>query len=97
MTGNNMSSGVYTGFLNGSAGKESACKADDTGDAALIPGWERFPRGGKWQPTSVFLPGEFHGRRSPVSHSSKGHKEQDTTELLSIQQDVFTFEGEIHD
>ena len=50
MTGNNMSSGVYTGFLNGSAGKESACKADDTGDAALIPGWERFPRGGHSNP-----------------------------------------------
>ena len=31
---------VYAGFLNGSAGKESACNASDTGDAGLIPGWE---------------------------------------------------------
>ena len=66
---------VYTGFLNGSAGKESACNAGDTGDAGLIPGWERFPRGGKQQPTPVFLPGEFHGQRSLTGHSPKGHKE----------------------
>ena len=31
-----------------------------TGDVGLICGSER----GKWQPTSVFLPGEFHGQRS---------------------------------
>ena len=82
MTGNNMSSGVYTGFLNGSAGKESACKADDTGDAALIPGWERFPRGGKWQPTSVFLLGKSHGRRSLAGYRPWGRKASDTTQRL---------------
>ena len=32
------------------------------------------------QPTSVFLPGEFHGERSLVGYSSWGHKESDTTE-----------------
>ena len=29
----------------------------------------------KWQPTSVFLPGEFHGQRSLVSYIPWGHKE----------------------
>ena len=29
---------VFLGFPGGSAGKESACKAGDTGDAGLIPG-----------------------------------------------------------
>lgn len=26
-------------------------------------GWEDSPEGGKWQPTSVFLPGKFMDRR----------------------------------
>ena len=51
-----------------SDGKESACNA---GDWDSIPGtWRR-----KWQPTPVFLPGEFHGQGSLVGGSSWGHKE----------------------
>ena len=34
----------------------------------------------KWQPTLVFLPGEFHGQRSLMGYSFGGHKELDTTE-----------------
>ena len=34
------------GFPNGSAGKESACKAGDTGDAGAIPRSRRSPGGG---------------------------------------------------
>ena len=33
------------GFSDGSADKESACNAGDTGDMGLIPGWGRFPGG----------------------------------------------------
>ena len=33
---------------------------------------------------SVFLPGEFHGRRSLVGYSPWGRKESDTTERLSL-------------
>ena len=33
----------------------------------------------KCQPTPVFLPGKFHGQRSLVGYSSRGHKESDTT------------------
>ena len=36
----------------------------------------------KWQPTPVFLPGEFHGQRSLVGYSPWGRKESDTTERL---------------
>ena len=39
--------------------------------------WKR-----KWQPTPVFLPGRFHGRRSLVGYSPWGCKELDTTEWL---------------
>ena len=33
-----------------------------------------------WQPTPVFLPGEFHGQRSLGGYSFQGHKESDMTE-----------------
>ena len=36
----------------------------------------------KWQPTTVFLPGKAHGRRSLVGYSPWGRKESDTTEQL---------------
>ena len=38
---------THLGFPNVSAGKESACRAGDTGDEGLIPGSGRSP-GGKW-------------------------------------------------
>ena len=34
----------------------------------------------EWQPTPVFLPGEFHGQRSLAGYSPWGHKESDMTE-----------------
>ena len=48
------------GFPGGSDGKESACNAGDPGS---IPGSRA------WQPTPVFLPGEFHGQRSLAGYS----------------------------
>ena len=39
----------------------------------------------KRQPTPVFLPGEFHGRRSLVGYTPWGHKEPDTTEWLTLK------------
>ena len=38
----------------------------------------------KWQPTPVFLPGEFHGQRSLAGYSPQGGKELDTTERLTL-------------
>ena len=40
----------------------------------------KIPWRKKWQPTSVFLPGKSHGRRSMVGYNSWGHKELDLTE-----------------
>ena len=71
---------TYLGFPDGSMGKESACNAGDTGDMGLITGSERFPWRRRWQPTWVFLPGEFHGQRSLAGYSPKGHKELEMTE-----------------
>ena len=37
----------------------------------------------EWQPTSVFLPREYHGQKSLVGNSPRGPKESDTTEQLT--------------
>ena len=48
--------------------------------------WVRkIPWRREWQPTSVFLPKEFHGQRSLVGHSPWGHEELDTTEVTNIK------------
>ena len=43
-----------------------------------------IPRRREWQPTPVFLPGEFHGQRSPAGYSLWGRKEWDTTKRNSV-------------
>ena len=36
----------------------------------------------QWHPTTVLLPGKFHGQRSLVGYSPWGRKESDMTERL---------------
>ena len=45
------------------------------GSPGFDPWVGKIPWRGKWQPTPVFLPGEFHGQRSLVGCSPRGHKE----------------------
>ena len=54
---------IWKVFPGSSDGKESAC---NVGDLGSILGLGRFPWRREWQPTPVFLPGEFHGQRSLV-------------------------------
>ena len=42
----------------------------------------KIPWKKKWQLTPVLLLGKFHGRRSLVGYSPRGHKESDMTEQL---------------
>ena len=70
-------SGIAGSFPDGSDGKESACNAGDLGS---VPGLGRFPWRREWQPTPVFLCGEYHGLRSLVGYSPWGCKESDMTE-----------------
>ena len=44
----------------------------------------KIPWRREWQPTQLFLPGEFHGQRSLVGYSPWGHKELDTTKRLPL-------------
>ena len=39
----------------------------------------------KGQPTTVFLPGEFHKQRSLVGYSPWGHQKSDTMEQLTLR------------
>ena len=36
-----------------------------------------------WQPSPIFLPGEFHGQRNLAGYSPRSSKELDTTEQLT--------------
>ena len=42
----------------------------------------------KWQPTPVFLPGEFHGWRSLAGYSPRGYKELGMTEWDMTELDM---------
>ena len=56
--------------------------SDNSENTGLIDSWVRkIPWRGKWQPTSVFLPGESHGQRYLTGCSPQGHKESDMTEV----------------
>ena len=41
------------------------------------PWVRKIPWSRKWQPTPVFLPGEFHGQRSLLGYRQQGGKESD--------------------
>ena len=65
------------GFPGASYGKESSCSAGFDPWVGKIP-WRRA-----WQPTPVALPGEYHGQKSLVGYSPRGHQESYATEHLS--------------
>ena len=65
------------------SGKNPPASAGDTGEVISIPGVGKISWRGKWKPTPIFLPGEFHGQRSLADYSSWSLKELDMTEQLS--------------
>ena len=66
----------------GASGKVPACQCRRHRDLGSIPGLGRPPWRRKWQPTSVFLPGESHAQRSLAGCSPWGSQSRDTTEWL---------------
>jgi len=61
-------------FPGGSVIKNLPTNAGDLGDTGSVPGLGRFHQRRKWQPIPVFLPGKFHGQRSPAGYSPLDHK-----------------------
>ena len=66
------------------SGKESAYQFKRHRKCGFNPWVRKIPWRRIWQPTPVFLPGKFHGQKSQVGYSPRGHKELDITERLSM-------------
>ena len=62
--------------------KKAPAKAGGAGDLGSIPWVRKIPWRRKWQPTSVFLPGKFHGQWSLEGYRPWDHKELGTSEQL---------------
>ena len=59
--------------------------SNDKASPAVQETWVRFlgqklPWGKEWQPTPVFWPGDFHGKRSLAGYTVHGLTESDMTE-----------------
>ena len=73
-------------FPGVSDGKESNCKKKKKRiqlqyrRPRFKPWVGKIPWRRAWQPSPVFLPGEFHGQRSLAGYCPWGHKESDMTE-----------------
>ena len=68
----------------GASGKELACQCRGCKKLGFNPWVEKIPWSRAWQPTPVFLPGEFHGQRSLAGYSPWSCKELDLTEQLAL-------------
>ena len=62
------------GFPGGARGKEPACQCRRRKRCGFDPWVEKIPWRRTWQPTPVFLLGEFHGQRSLAGYSPRGRK-----------------------
>ena len=65
--------------------KNPLANAGDTRDVCLMLSSQKIPWRRKWQPSPVFLPGNFHGQRSLAGYSPWGPKELNMTEQLRIE------------
>ena len=78
------------GFPGGGSGKEPSCQWRRHQRCRFDPWVKMIPWRRAWQPTTVILPGKFHGQRSLAGYSPWGHKQMDTTERLSTHKDTRT-------
>ena len=62
------------------SGKKSTCQCRRPKRCGFDPWVRQIPWSRRWQPSPVFLPGKFHGQRSLVGYSPRGHIQSDTTE-----------------
>ena len=53
-------------------------------DTRFDPWVKKIPWRKEWQPTSVFLPGEFHGQMSLAGYSPWDPIDSDKTEQLTL-------------
>ena len=78
---------ILTSFLGASDGK----RLPRVGRPGFDPWVRKIPWRKEWQPTPVFLPGEFHGQRSLLGYSPWSCKEFDMTEWLWFSYPLISF------
>ena len=71
---------AYVCFPGGTSGKEPAFQCKRCKRHGFDPWVREIPSRRVWQPTPLFLAGEFHGQRSLMGYCPQGHKDSDTTE-----------------
>ena len=64
-------------FDTGLSMKDIDSVSDSASNAEFDPGVRKIPWSREWQPTPVFLSGEFHSQRSLAAYSAEGHKESE--------------------
>jgi len=67
--------------IGDTGGKEHACQGRRHKRHWFNPWIRKVLWRREWQPTPVFLPGEFYGQKSLVVYSPWGCKESDVTEV----------------
>ena len=71
---------INLGFPGGTTGKQPPCQCRRCKRHRFDPWIRKIPWKRAWQPSPVFLPGEFHGQRSLAGYGPWGHRESDTPE-----------------
>ena len=69
------------GFPGVSSSKDPACQCWRHKRHWFHPWVMKIPWRRAWQPSPIFLPGEFHGQRSLAGYSPWGHKDSDVTKV----------------
>ena len=70
-------------------GREHTCQCRRLRRLGFNSWVRKIPWRRAWQPTPVFLPGEFHGQRSLAGYDPWGRKESDVTESSESARDGF--------
>ena len=73
------------------SGKESAYQCRRHKSPRFDSWVGKIPGRIEWLPTPVFLPREFHGRRSLVGYCPRDHKESDMTESTEHTQCIYFY------
>ena len=73
------------GFPGGASGKEPVCPWRRCKRFGFHPWVGKIPWRRIWQPSPVFLPGEFHRWRSLMGYNRQGHKESGRTLWMSSE------------
>ena len=79
------------GFPDGAGGKEPGCQCKRHERCGFNPWVGKIPWRRKWQPTPVFLSGEFQGQRSLLGSNARGHKESNMTKQLTLSHTFCNF------